>query len=72
MEKKSKKVACKNCGLLTIFSDVADYKRENLGWCGPCYQQSLHSKVNKETGENLWLDDDDTEREKTRERWGLK
>ena len=36
------KVVCKNCGGGTLFDVMAISKRNDLGWCSPCYQRSLN------------------------------
>jgi len=55
---RNERIACKNCSELTTFNSSAHYERVKLGWCGPCYQQSLRASVHKETGKKRWWDDE--------------
>ena len=50
-------VRCKNCGERTHFPENAQWKRYTLGWCEPCYRQSLRGSEDKETGERVYSDE---------------
>jgi len=55
---KKEKTACKNCGELTTFTVSARNERVKLGWCGPCFKQSLRVTLDPETGIKRWWDDE--------------
>lgn len=49
------KVKCKNCGDMTNMPSNADFERDTLQWCVPCFQQrKTHCKVNPETCYEHW------------------
>ena len=51
------KTLCKNCGQPTYFTERTDPKREDLGWCGPCYSHSQRTFEDKETGKKRYFDE---------------